>query len=377
MEVELQELPQDVRYHEILSQLDPTSLLNYCAVNKKANKTCNDPQFWEIYLKHTNHHRWEDLLKEIAYNGNLSLFLYIYEKGTILNHITDLPDLETCYYYFIEQNFSEGQLEKIRTVIISLNSFTLVSYGYTAIKMCISKLKRELLPMFEAWNKPGDIWVNYLTILLTYRTISPFLSEEYVGDFILWNTSHIDYVKFLSLDLYGEEWEDTVKANRHPHIYLPFKVRDSLIKALLRNGYTEIVKRAITRIRELIRVTEYGRDLARELDVALARESTLEDFKTLGGTLKSFRVDLPLPVRHEDMFKAIAKAYPQYIVKGYTAMTPQEWLDFFIERTHSSTDLYKRNKLTDAIYYAKQDGYYHWSISIKESPTYKNLTSNL
>lgn len=218
----MQELPQDVQYYEILSRLDPSSLLNYCSTNKKANETCDDPLFWEIYLKRIDHYEWEDLLTEISYKGNLPLFLYIYDKGTTLGHLTDLPDLETCYYYFVEQNFSEEELEKIYTAITSLiyefHTHTTIKrsisklkleplpiyefHTYTTIKRSINKLKLELLPMLESWGSSDDIWTKYLSILLLYLDLYSHLSSEYIGDLIVRNTRHLDYVKFLSLDLY-------------------------------------------------------------------------------------------------------------------------------------------------------------------------------
>lgn len=153
-------------------------------------------------------------------------------------------------------------------------------------------------------------------------------------------------------------------------------VRDDLIQSLLRNGDIEIAKSAITRIREMIKPKSPKTDFDRiqALDAVIVTESTLKDFLALGGSLDSFEDDLPQPVKHEDMFKAIAEYDPQYLVDGYIAMTPQGWLDFSTERTNEYADGYKQSIIRHTIDNARNNGYYYWASEVENSPVNKALS---
>ena len=367
---ELHSLPQELRYYEILSRLDPSSLLNYCHTNKDAKRMCDDPQFWQIYLKRIDHYEWEDLLILVAYNGDLSLFLTIYEKGTNLGQITDLSDLKRCYFYFIEQGFSETSISKISDAFVR-------DFKYQIIKNSIDELKNKLIPMLDRWGTPNgtDIRTDYIRIILRYDHISAYLPEDYLGDFIIWNTPHLNYIKFLSLNIYAsnvEKWERILKLE-HASRVDKFLVRDSVIKALLRNGYIEIVKDAVTKIRSMIKRSKDKDILLQFLDAALAEESTLEEFNMLGGNFKSFEFELPNRITHEEMFKHIAEAYLSYIDEGYISMTPDKWLSFFTERTKKNSNSRKKELIQNAIDEAMDHGYAYWALTIERSPLYVKL----
>ena len=303
----------------------------------------------------------------VAYNGNLSLFLIIYEKGTNLGQITDLQDLKRCYFYFIEQGVPEARISKI---------FDTTSYAfiYQAVKETIDQLKTELLPMLGAWDTSNgaNIWTDYLHIVFQYNSISPYFPEDYLGDFIVWNTSHLNYAKFLSFDVYGtttQKWEATLKLE-HKFGVPRFAMRDALIKALLRNGYVEIVKFAVSQIRNLVK---NGYQHLRLLDQTLAEESTLEEFRMLGGNLKSFNSSIPRRITNKEMFEAAAEINRSYIPIGYVSMTPHEWLSLYITRSKILGDSRKKKLIQDAIDDAKMEGYFYWALTVEQNPIYAKL----
>lgn len=90
--------------YEILLETEPEYVLNWCETNKRFNKLCNDPNFWNVYI-YSDKDRFHRLMINLAERGMERLFMRLWYED--LNVIKERRTLKESFISAIENGYDK------------------------------------------------------------------------------------------------------------------------------------------------------------------------------------------------------------------------------------------------------------------------------